>query len=194
LAAGDDQAVGSRYAAGQYALASGHLEMVRRAAADLYEARPAADSAWQAETPRAFALLLQAQLAARQNSREATGLLARLDSALVNPTPPEFAGPGNHFTIEANLVAARLHEEAGDLPGALAAVRRRLIGLASYPAYVRYLREEGRLAALVGDRPGAIRAYRHYLALRSDPEPRLRLEAEQVRAELDALLREPTDR
>ena len=41
----------------------------------------------------------------------------------------------------------------------------------SFPHYVKYLREEGRLAALTGDRQGAIRAYRHYLALRGDAEP-----------------------
>jgi ketosteroid isomerase-like protein len=35
-----------------------------------------------------------------------------------------------------------------------------------YPDYVRYRREEGRLAALLGDTAGAIRAYRDYLALR----------------------------
>jgi hypothetical protein len=88
-----------------------------------------------------------------------------------------------------NLVAARLHEEAGDTAGALAAVRRRLIGIAFYPHYVRYRREEGRLAALQGDTASAIRAYRHYLALRSAPEPRLRAQADTVRSELAALLR-----
>ena len=44
------------------------------------------------------------------------------------------------------------------------------------------LREEGRLAALVGDTAGAIRAYRQYLALRSDPEPALHADVERVRA------------
>ena len=36
---------------------------------------------------------------------------------------------------------------------------------------------------------GAIRAYRHYLALRSAPEPRLRAQADTVRIELAELLR-----
>ena len=88
-----------------------------------------------------------------------------------------------------NLVAARLHEEAGDTAAALAALRRRVIGLATYPHYVRYRREEGRLAASLGDTAGAIRAYRHYLALRSAPEPRLRAQADTVRIELAELLR-----
>jgi hypothetical protein len=34
---------------------------------------------------------------------------------------------------------------------------------------------------------GAITAYRHYLALRSDAEPRLKPDVERVRRELDQL-------
>jgi hypothetical protein len=87
-------------------------------------------------------------------------------------------------------VVARLLEAQGNLPGALAAVRRRAYGLA--PLYLStYVREDGRLAARVGDTAGAIRSYQHYLALRSDPEPALKPETEQVRAELGRLLAEP---
>ena len=57
-----------------------------------------------------------------------------------------------------------------------------------------FLRQEGRLSALTGDTVGAIRAYRHYLALRRDPEPALRPEVERVRAELTALVSEPVAR
>lgn len=49
------------------------------------------------------------------------------------------------------------------------------------------IREEGRLAALTGDREGAIAAYEHYLALRSDPEPAVEDEVEAVRAALREL-------
>ena len=59
---------------------------------------------------------------------------------------------------------------------------------------MRYLREEGRLASLTGDRAGAIRAYRHYLTLRSEAEPALQPEVRAVRAELQANERESTDR
>jgi hypothetical protein len=41
-----------------------------------------------------------------------------------------------------------------------AAVRRRIVGLAVTPLYPTSLRDEGRYAALVGDRAGAIRACR----------------------------------
>ncbi len=66
--------------------------------------------------------------------------------------------------------------------------------MGSFPHYVKYLREEGRLAALTGDRQGAIRAYRHYLALRGDAEPGLQPEVRRVREELEAVERESADR
>ncbi len=102
-------------------------------------------------------------------------------------------GPPGFFPSheEKNLVVARLRETQGDLKGALEAVRRRIYFLGP-PLYLSsYLREEGRLAALTGDRQGAIRAYEHYLALRSEPEPSLKPEADRVRAELAKLVGEP---
>jgi tetratricopeptide (TPR) repeat protein len=172
-----------RYAAGQYAIVTGQLTAARRAVADLRGAKPAIDSAWQVELPRAMAILLDAQLA----GRAATFELHALDSILANPANTGFASIGN-------LIDARLHEQAGDPVAALAAVRRRVFGLYPFPLYVTYLREEGRLAALTGDRSGAVRAYRHYLNLRSEPEPRLQPQRDSVRAELAALLGETTDR
>jgi hypothetical protein len=55
------------------------------------------------------------------------------------------------------------------------------------PEYVTYLREEGWLAALTDVRAGAVRAYRHYLALASIRKPGLRAQVAQVRADLAAL-------
>jgi TolB-like protein len=93
----------------------------------------------------------------------------------------------------ANLVLARAAEYQGDLPLALRAVRRRAGGFMMRPTFMStFLREEGRLSALTGDTVGAIRAYQHYLALRPNPEPALRPEVERVRAEVTALLSEPT--
>ena len=85
-----------------------------------------------------------------------------------------------------NLVLARLHERAGDDAAALRALRR---GQWFFPPWFlsTYLREEGRLAARTGDHAGAIRAYRHYLALRSDPELRLRAQADSARHEVERL-------
>jgi hypothetical protein len=83
-----------------------------------------------------------------------------------------------------------LLESQSNLPGALAAVRRRVYGLGMRYYLSTYLRQEGRLAALTGDRAGAIRAYQHYLALREDPEPPLRSDRDSVRAEVARLVRE----
>jgi hypothetical protein len=93
-----------------------------------------------------------------------------------------------------NLIAARLYHEQGLLPQALAAIRRRPFNTWPSPIYATYDLEEGRLAALNGDREGAPRAYRRYLRLRSDAEPRLQPQVEEVRAELEAFERESRDR
>jgi hypothetical protein len=87
-----------------------------------------------------------------------------------------------------NLVLARAYEMADREGEALRAIRRG-IWRAPPQLLTTYLREEGRLAARLGDRAGALHAYRHYLALRSDPEPELRAEVERVRAELSRLER-----
>ena len=94
-------------------------------------------------------------------------------------------GPCGGSPAERSLVAGK--NRPGTVPAALDAV-------ATFPYYATCLREEGRLAALAGDPEGAIRAYRHYLALRSEAEPSLQPEVRRVREELDALSRESTDR
>ena len=91
-----------------------------------------------------------------------------------------------------NLQLARLQESRGNLTGALRALRRR--AYYTDPEQLEFfstaLREEGRIAALAGDRASAVRAYQHYLALRSDPEPSQQPEREHVRSELAKLVGE----
>jgi len=65
-----------------------------------------------------------------------------------------------------NLELARLWEQVGDRPAALAALRRRAYHWTTTMNLAAYLREEARLAALVGDQAGATRAADHYRALR----------------------------
>jgi DNA-binding SARP family transcriptional activator/tetratricopeptide (TPR) repeat protein len=82
------------------------------------------------------------------------------------------------------LFLADALEQQGDLEGALRVVRRR----SSSPFMLaEQLLREGRLAARLGDVASARRAYAHYLALRSDPEPPLRAEMLAVRAAYEAL-------
>jgi eukaryotic-like serine/threonine-protein kinase len=127
-------------------------------------------------------LMLEAWAATLRKSPEASTRLLHLDSLL--KTGP----PGWFQTQQANLLASRLHELQGNLPSAVAAIRRRSnFGNGPTGYLSSFLREEGRLAALAGDRQGAIRAYQHYLALRTDPEPSLKAQVDGVRAELARL-------
>ena len=127
------------------------------------------------------AALLEAQRATALRLPTARAALEAADAAARSYE----AGP----SLGANLVVARLAEAQGDLPLALRAVRRRAMAYGMEPAWYlsSFLREEGRLAALTGDTAEAARAYRHYLALRPDPEPEVRLEVDLVRRELTAL-------
>lgn len=98
-----------------------------------------------------------------------------------------------HFEF-AHVALARLHEAAGSPHAALRALRRRVRYHGWQPYLATTLREEARLAVSLGDTTGAIGAYEHYLAFRTDPEPALRADVERVRAELAELRSEATSR
>ena len=93
-------------------------------------------------------------------------------------------------TVAANWTVARLREAQGNIPAALAAIRRRESNY--FPAYLwtlpAFLRQEGRLAALAGDTAGALAAYDQYLVTRTDPDPPFRAQRDSVVAERSALL------
>ena len=55
------------------------------------------------------------------------------------------------------------------------------------PFGARFARERGRLVALTGDTDRAIREYRFYVYLRTNPEPALEAEVAEVRAALAIL-------
>ncbi|MGH7514898.1 MAG: protein kinase domain-containing protein, partial [Gemmatimonadales bacterium] len=173
-----------RFAAGEYALATNRLALAERAARDLrtyHGPSLDADSTFTTRVSHQYGLILEAQVAARRRDPSAAARLQELDSVLTNPLDAWMPSLGN-------LVAAQLHEARGELGAALAAARRRSWGEVC-PHYVVSHREEGRLAALTGDTAGAIRAYRRYLALRGDAEPRLQPRVRQVRSALAALER-----
>jgi hypothetical protein len=170
----------------QWRLAHGQLRTTRPAIARLRGASvtglPPRDSSMVVSEASVCATLLDSWFASAVSRADAGSLVNRLD-LLLRTGPP--GAPEN-----SNLVVARILEARGDATRALAAVRRRAFGLV--PRYLStHLREEGRLAAQTGDTTGAIAAYRHYLALRSNPEPSLKQDVERVRAELAELLSEP---
>jgi tetratricopeptide repeat protein len=143
------------------------------------------DSAYTVSVARICSAAISAWQAVLQKSPVADRSLAVFDSvALTGP-------PGwTYFFQYGNLLLARLFEARGDRPRALAVIRRRHYFLGP-PLYLsHYLREEARLAATLGDRAGAIQAYQHYLALRSDPETSVEPEVRAVKAELARLVGE----
>ncbi|HSE52815.1 MAG TPA: protein kinase, partial [Gemmatimonadales bacterium] len=120
-------------------------------------------------------------LEAIDESRRGSGrsALERLDSLLAS-------GPQQSLMPlrMANLEAARLFERDGRPERALRAVRRRAHQWQDYSFLSTVTREEGRLAALTGDKAGAIAAYQMYLRFRTNPEPSLVPERERIKTEL----------
>jgi serine/threonine-protein kinase len=134
------------------------------------------------------AALVDASRATTLGSSDARGKLALADS-LARALIWEISS--SDPVMGANLLLADLWEKQGDVPRALQAVRRRSARFLRAPSYLStYAREEGRLASIAGDTVGAVRAYRHYLGLRYDPEPSVRPEVDRVRRDLAALLHE----
>jgi len=119
--------------------------------------------------------------AARLGAPDLVPRMAALDTMYGTPTSADFP---RGFS----LAASRAHEISGDLPGARAAVARQPLEPVYGPSYLAgYLYTEGRLALLAGDRDGVLRAWRHYLVLRRDPDSELRPQVARVRAVVDSL-------
>ena len=184
------QGVVHQYAAAQYDLSNGRRTPARNAVRAWSLVWAPDDSSQVRRLASYLALLLDAQVAALDHRPDALSRLQQLDSVL--QTGPTFGGylvserSFGGFEPIGNLVAGRLWHERGETRRALAAVRRRALILPT-AVFITQLREEARYAALLGDTRGAIRAGHHYLALRSDAEPRLQTQVRAVRAELAAL-------
>jgi serine/threonine-protein kinase len=171
-------------AAGLWQVRHGQLAPAAAAVARLRRVRNALDdvlTGWHA----ICAETIDVELAAARHTADAMHKIQALDTLMRT-------GPRARTWIlaAANLTLARLWEERGNLAAALAATRRRHYTYGPQRALVALstqLREEGRLSALTGDRAGATKAYRSYLALRGRAEPAREAEVRQVRTELDRL-------
>ena len=172
-----------RAAHGDHAYADAVIRRLREATVT---GLPSIDSVALTQYTTLCAALLDARRSTALNQPDARSKLEAADAA---------ARTFNTFmpALGANLVVANVAEAQDDLPLALRAVRRRAGMYGFFPSWYlsTYLREEGRLAALTGDTAGAIRAYRHYLALRPDPEPGIEPEVDRVRQELAMLQEQP---
>jgi hypothetical protein len=138
--------------------------------------------------PLLCARILETQLAAAEQRPDLRDRVEALDSLVRENAAVSW------LQAAGNLTAARYWEQLTEPQRALTATRRRLyITDIGEPrvlvAQATLLREEGRLAAKTGDRDGAMRAYRKYLALRADAEPKLAPQVARVRAALDSLER-----
>ena len=184
------ESVVEQYAAAQYHLHQGRPASARRTVRAWSSVWAPQDTSQVHRLASHLALLLDAQLADLGRRSDALQRLTELDSVLqTGPTYDEYVvneETFGGFESIGNLVAGRLWFQRGETGRALAAVRRRT---ATAPSCVlaTQLREEGRYAAMVGDNKGATKAYRHYVALRSDAEPRLQTQVRAVRVELAAL-------
>jgi tetratricopeptide (TPR) repeat protein len=163
------------------------------------------DSPATRTTSGVCAALLEAKAAVASRATDARVAVERLDSLMRDGPSGQRNGPAVAFTLSAayvrstvgispvgfedfaNTEVARMYERLGDVRAALAAARRRSYSYHLSDYFAAQLREEGHLASLTGDRAGAARAYRHYLALRSVAEASLRPRVDSVRAELARL-------
>ena len=127
-----------------------------------------------------FAALGEAWVAVHRNDPSADRLLAVADSTWKGV---------QGFALWSSFTLSRLFERHGQPELALRAIRRRYVALGEpLPnGLAQSLLIEGRLAARVGDRAGAIQAYQRYLILRRDPEPSMIPKRDSVIAELTAL-------
>lgn len=137
----------------------------------------------QADQGRCGAMLIALHEVQRKSpSRQAA--LERLDS--IQRFEPWDEHAFDRWPHAADLLAARLFEREGQPRRALTALQRRTA--ATFPVMVSSrVREEGRLAAQMGDTVAAQLAYKHYIALRQHAEPSLLREVERVRQELKRL-------
>jgi tetratricopeptide (TPR) repeat protein len=134
-----------------------------------------------AERLAACADAIRGTLAIRQNNvTEARTRVERLETWLAR----------RDYEPLMQLVIARIREHLGETALALRAIRHRPYHWNQTWLLSTLLREEGRLAAITGDRDGAIRAYQHYLRLREGAEPGLKPQVTQVRQELARLVGE----
>jgi hypothetical protein len=144
----------------QWRLARGDTTAVRSTVSILRGRRTINPATGVSATPEACAELLDASLAVATQRRDARTRVRHLDSLVFTP---QVAGDASTY---APIVVARLFERLGDQAGALRAIRKRAY-LSGWPRYLAASwREEGRLAELAGDVPGAGAAYERFFSYR----------------------------
>lgn len=164
-------------------LAQGDTLNMTRAIRFLLAVAAHPDSAVVSSQSRLCAVTLQMLLVSLTHDSAPNDVVPHLDSLLLTgPVAfPVMGIDGANVAIIGPLLARR------DVTAALAASRRHLYGRGPLRTLAILLAYEGRVSAMTGDTAGAIRAYRHYLALREDAEPSYRRKVDQIRSELARL-------
>jgi serine/threonine-protein kinase len=170
------------FAAGEYGIAHHELAMTRSAAERLRGVGRAPGADPLNSAARISVLLLDAQLAATTKQSDASRLALAADSALRH-----FDGESGFVAAAGSLFIARVWEQLGDIPRALAATER-VAPTGLWPFYSTFLRERARLATIAGDRQKAITAYAQYVALRAPAEPSQVADLDLAKTELARLI------
>jgi DNA-binding SARP family transcriptional activator/tetratricopeptide (TPR) repeat protein len=146
---------------GQWRMAHGDTSGVRDMIATLRAQLGRREAPPVSALPGACAELLDASLAVATRRPDALARVLRVDSLMLTAA---VAGNASGY---AHILMSRLYEQLGHPRRALAAIRKHdyMIGWSAYLATT--WREEGRLAAAVGDARGAAVAQRHLVALRA---------------------------
>jgi DNA-binding SARP family transcriptional activator/TolB-like protein len=125
--------------------------------------------------------LIEAWLATLEHRPDARARVWHADSVLRRET----AEPSR---AEAHLILGQLWSQLGEPVRGLSAARLRTSDWNGGPALLAAsLREEGELAATAGDLAASIKAYRHFLALRSHPDAAFMPRIAAVTRQLEAI-------
>lgn len=172
---------------GEWQGSRGAYQEVASAIRRLRQARPASTDSGRTERYLALCItLLEAMHASGTGAPFARAKVATADS-LARELVDEICCETERIS-DANIQIARLWEREGDLSAAMRALSRRSAQFRIAPMYMStFTREEGRIALLLGDTATAMSAYRHYLALRPNPQPSLQPGVDSIRATLALL-------
>jgi hypothetical protein len=136
------------------------------------------------KTLEAVALLLESMRQVRQGDPAARGTIEAMDALFLQGLP----GLGVEVYDAMVLATSDTYERFGDHDRALLMLERESnFNNFRWPFGARFARERGRLAALTGDTDRAIREYRFYVYMRTNPETALEAEVAEVRAALAVL-------
>ena len=165
-------------------LAHGDTTMTRRSIARLKSLtrsiRP--DERILADIEVAFIEMMHADMTKSPNLRNA---VERLDSLMVLE---DLAHGSTARWAQQTIAAAKVWERLGDKDRALKMISRYSVWeTESVPYFNIQLREQGRLAALAGDRNRAIRSYRHWLGMNAVAEPSMKPQIDSIKRELAKL-------